>query len=103
MQPEMLETVNVTSGDTNLLCLKHYHVPTIVVTQQIRAVAAIALGERKKGGVGKTDVRTTGVASPSHDRVRLLAQAGFLPKLKKWHKSMSSIQQFYGNHILFDH
>lgn len=46
----MLETVNVTSGDTNLLCLKHYHVPTIVVTQQIRAVAAIALGERKKGG-----------------------------------------------------
>ena len=98
----MLETVNVTSGDTNLLCLKRYHVPAIVVTQQIRAVAAIALGERK-GGVGKIDVRTTRVAPLSHDRVRSLAQAGFLPKLEKWHKSMNSIQQFYGNRFLSDH
>jgi len=76
----MLETVNVTSGDTNLLCLKCYHVPTIILTQQIRAVAAIALGERK-GGVANCDVRTTRVASPSHNRVKLLAQAGLLPKL----------------------
>lgn len=67
-RPEMLETVNVTSGDSNLLGLKRYHVPTIITTQQIRAVAAIALGERKEG-VGKTHVRTTRVASPSHDRV----------------------------------
>lgn len=102
MQPQVLETVNVISEVTNLPCLKCYHVPTIVVTQQIQAAEALALGERK-GEVGKTDVKTTRVVSPSHDRVRLLAQAGFVPKLEKRHKFINSIQYFWGNHILSDH
>lgn len=102
MQPQVLETVNVTSEDANLHCLKCYHVPTIAVTQQIRAVEALASGERKRE-VGRTGVKTTRVVSPSRDRVRLLAQAGFVPKLEKQHKFTNSIQQFYGNHILSDH
>lgn len=90
-QSELLETGNVTSGDTNLPCLKCYQ----GLSSQPNPSEPQQLQHYEKGKeVAKTEVRTARVASPSQDRVALLVPPGFLLKLEKQHKFMNSIQPF---------